>query len=88
MRYNFLGAGADRPQPPEEPPSVARIDVWFDWAEFKVWYVTRFDAEGNTIGESDDFAHKNSAVRRAKELQKSQEPEPVLNIGTRAGGMA
>ncbi|QGH74980.1 hypothetical protein MAL1_00234 [Bacteriophage DSS3_MAL1] len=84
MRFNFLGAGADRP---EENKPVTRIDVWFDWSGFKVWYVTCYDADGNTVGESEDFAHKRSAVRHAKELQKAPGPVPVLNIGTREGGM-
>jgi hypothetical protein len=42
------------------------VEIWYDADQTKVWFVTAFDAEGNTIGESADYFHKAGAVAYAR----------------------
>jgi hypothetical protein len=74
----------------EETASITRVDVWFDWSQTKVWYVSAYDAEGNLVGNSVDDAHKAPSVFFAKEfvaeLEERFGKEIELRIGTRDGG--
>lgn len=83
--------GRPRTAMDEIDEKVAQIDVWFDWSQHKVWYVTRYNAAGDTIGESEDFHLKSDAVSHAKDLRLAVAEQdgnaPHLSIGTRKGGM-
>jgi len=72
---------------PEMDTQVDHIDVWFDRDQFKVWYVTEYNAAGDPLGESRDFAHKtdakNYAYDRRLEVAQAQGNACAVNIGTR-----
>lgn len=66
--------------------TIRRIDVWFDH-QFKTWYVTEYNENGDQVGVSEDHYHKRDAVRAARRRVLALAGAPGLRIFTRAGGI-
>lgn len=81
MTYGFNGEEIDT--------QIAKINVWFDLWGYKVWWVTLYDAEGNSIGESASAYRKSEAMATAKDAQKSLEEQqgqrPFIQVFDRNG---
>lgn len=70
--------------------TIHRIDVWYDH-QFKTWYVTEYNGDGDQVGTSEDHYHKRDAAAQARYrrivLANRTGIAPLVRIFTRAGGV-
>lgn len=68
---------------------VTHIDVWFDLDQTRVWWVTLYNAAGDQVGDSANYAHKKDAKDYAEVLRlecaERWGTEPTLSVGKRSG---
>lgn len=68
---------------------VTHIDVWFDLDQTRVWWITPYNAAGDQVGDSANYAHKKDAKTHAEDMRIEYAAgygnAPTLSIGKRDG---
>lgn len=61
MQINFLGGPKPKPD-----LTITHLDVWYDAETFKTWVLTRYNKDGDQVGESTFQHYKCDTVSTAK----------------------
>lgn len=65
MQFNFLGGPKDVE---EFDTKISEVHVWYDHGEFKTWCITKYNAAGDLLGDSEFTHFKSDASSIGKQV--------------------